>query len=95
MLCKKHIERVAENVWEIPKTFRDDMRVPARLYADEDLLDAALLDNSIVQLVNTAAGSNQTRHRYARYPPGLWLPDRGSCGDTFAGRSDLPRRRRL
>lgn len=30
------------------------MRVPARLYADEDLLDAALLDNSIVQLVNTA-----------------------------------------
>jgi tRNA-splicing ligase RtcB (3'-phosphate/5'-hydroxy nucleic acid ligase) len=30
------------------------MRVPARLYADENLLDAALLDNSIVQLVNTA-----------------------------------------
>jgi tRNA-splicing ligase RtcB len=54
MLTKAHIERVAECVWEIPKTFRDDMRVPARLYADEDLLDAALLDNSIVQLVNTA-----------------------------------------
>ena len=54
MLTKTHIERVAECVWEIPKTFRDDMCVPARLYADEDLLDAALLDNSIVQLVNTA-----------------------------------------
>jgi tRNA-splicing ligase RtcB len=54
MLTKAHIERVAERVWEIPKTFRYDMRVPARLYADEDLLDAALLDNSIVQLVNTA-----------------------------------------
>ena len=54
MLAKEHIERVAELVWEIPKTFRDDMQVPARLYADEDLLDAALLDNSLVQLVNTA-----------------------------------------
>jgi tRNA-splicing ligase RtcB len=44
MLGKEHIERVAENVWEIPKAFRDDMRVPARLYADEDLLDSALAD---------------------------------------------------
>src|SRR2546430_1293432 len=30
------------------------MRVPARLYADEELLDAALADNSVPQLVNTA-----------------------------------------
>lgn len=54
MLAREHFERVAEHVWEIPKTFRDDMRVPARLYADEDLLEAALADNSVVQLVNTA-----------------------------------------
>ena len=51
---KEHIQRVAEHAWEIPKTFREDMRVPARLYADEGLLDAALSDNSILQLVNTA-----------------------------------------
>lgn len=54
MVGREHIERVAEHVWEIPRTFRGDMRVPARLYADEDLLNAALSDNSIVQLVNTA-----------------------------------------
>jgi len=30
------------------------MRVPARLYADEELLEASLLDRSIEQLVNTA-----------------------------------------
>jgi len=36
MLGRGHIERVAERVWEIRKTFRNDMRVPARLYADED-----------------------------------------------------------
>jgi len=54
MLSKHNLVPVAEYVWEIPPTFRDDMRVPARLYADEDLLDAALADNSVVQLVNTA-----------------------------------------
>jgi len=54
MIEKKHIERVSENVWEIPKTFRHDMRVPVRLYADEELLDTALSDNSVLQLVNTA-----------------------------------------
>jgi tRNA-splicing ligase RtcB (3'-phosphate/5'-hydroxy nucleic acid ligase) len=54
MIDKKHIERVSGHVWEIPKTFRDDMRVPARLYADEELLDTALSDNSVLQLVNTA-----------------------------------------
>ncbi len=65
MLGKEHIERVAERVWEIPKTFRGDMRVPARLYADEDLLDAALSDNSLVQLVNTATLPGVIKHAIA------------------------------
>ncbi|HVO63843.1 MAG TPA: RtcB family protein [Terriglobales bacterium] len=65
MLGRQHIERVAEYVWEIPKTFRDDMRVPARLYADEGLLDAALDDNSILQLVNTTTLPGVTRHAIA------------------------------
>ena len=65
MLGKEDIERVAERVWEIPKTFRSDMRVPARLYADEDLLDAALSDNSVVQLVNTATLPGVIKHAIA------------------------------
>jgi tRNA-splicing ligase RtcB len=65
MLAKAHIERVAECVWEIPRTYRDDMRVPARLYADEDLLDAALSDNSVVQLVNTATLPGAIKHAIA------------------------------
>src|SRR5215471_6205383 len=65
MIDKKHIERVSEHVWEIPKTFRDDMRVPARLYADEELLDAALSDNSVLQLVNTATLPGVMKHAIA------------------------------
>ncbi len=47
-------ERVAPYLYEIPQTFRADMGVPARFYADEELLSAALGDKSLDQLVNTA-----------------------------------------
>src|SRR5947209_11839436 len=65
MLSKHDLVRVAENVWDIPPTFRDDMRVPARLYADGDLLEAALTDNSVVQLVNTATLPGVVRYAIA------------------------------
>lgn len=54
MLSRDNFVQVEELVWEIPPTFRDDMRVPARLYADEELLNTALSDNSITQLINTS-----------------------------------------
>lgn len=54
MIGKHDLERVSEFVWEVPRTFRADMRAPARLYADEELLDDALQDKSVEQLVNTA-----------------------------------------
>src|ERR671923_2119431 len=65
MLSKHDFVRVAENVWEVPRTFRDDMRVPARLYASQDLLEAALTDNSVVQLVNTSTLPGVVQHAIA------------------------------
>ncbi len=53
---KQDLKRLSEYLWEIPTTFRDDMRVPARLYASERLLEDILEvdDQSLEQLVNTA-----------------------------------------
>jgi len=65
VLSKGDFVRLADSIWEIPPTFRDDMRVPARVYADEDLLDAALGDNSVVQLVNTATLPGVIKHAIA------------------------------
>jgi tRNA-splicing ligase RtcB len=48
------LTQIEPGVWEIPRSFSSDMRVPARLYTDEVLLEASLLDRSIEQLVNTA-----------------------------------------
>lgn len=52
MIQARDLTRVAEYVWEIPTTFRSDMRVPARVYASEAMLGDALKDQSIEQLVN-------------------------------------------
>ncbi len=54
MVAKKDFVRVEDYVYEIPKEFRPDMQVPARLYADDAILEAALGDRSIEQLINTA-----------------------------------------
>ncbi len=46
--------RVAPNVYEVPVSFRQDMRVAARLYADEEQLAQAEQDRSLEQLINVA-----------------------------------------
>ncbi len=51
---RKDVRRVSAWLYEVPHTFRQDMRVSARLYADENILDQALSDRSLEQLVNTA-----------------------------------------
>ncbi len=46
------IEQVDELLWEIPR--QDRMRVPARVFADAELLDAIRGDRSLEQLANVA-----------------------------------------
>src|SRR5215208_5480322 len=46
--------RLDDTLWEIPADAREDMRVPARVFADEDLLEAILTDRSLEQLQNVA-----------------------------------------
>jgi tRNA-splicing ligase RtcB (3'-phosphate/5'-hydroxy nucleic acid ligase) len=55
MIKRSDLVRIGEYVWEIPKSFRADMRVPARIYASEELLEQAFRDKTFEQLVNTAA----------------------------------------
>ena len=43
-----------ETLWEIPMGTRADMRVPARVFADRELLSAIVRDRSLEQLQNVA-----------------------------------------
>ena len=48
------LRQVDETTWEIPASARRDMRVPARLFADQELLGAIRGDRSLEQLQNVA-----------------------------------------
>jgi tRNA-splicing ligase RtcB len=46
--------RIGEMIWEIAAESRSDMRVPARVFADEELFDAMAHDGCLEQLMNVA-----------------------------------------
>src|ERR671915_1920076 len=48
------LTRIDETLWEISAEARADMRVPARVFADEELLAAIRADRSLDQLQNVA-----------------------------------------
>jgi tRNA-splicing ligase RtcB len=45
---------VADNIWEIPKSYRDDMRVPARIFASQELMAKMKTDRTLFQAANVA-----------------------------------------
>ncbi|HIP87202.1 MAG TPA: RtcB family protein [Anaerolineales bacterium] len=53
MVAKRDFRRIERFIWELPKGTRPDMRVPARMFADPELLDAAFRDRTVEQLINT------------------------------------------
>ena len=53
-MSSPRIRRVDETLYEIPADARADMRVPARVFADEELLAAIAGDRSLEQLQNVA-----------------------------------------
>jgi len=54
MVTSADFTRLSPYLYEVPKSYRQDMRVPARFYADAELLSGITDDKSLGQLVNTA-----------------------------------------
>ena len=48
------LKQLAGYLWELPREYHPGMRVPARIYALEPLLDPILVDKSVDQLINVA-----------------------------------------
>lgn len=49
---KGDFQKITDCLWEIPKSFRKDMQVPARVYETEKMLEDSFRDGSFAQLVN-------------------------------------------
>jgi tRNA-splicing ligase RtcB len=54
MVNKKDFRKINDYLWEIPQSFRPDMRAPARAYVSEKMLEESLKDRSLEQLINVA-----------------------------------------
>jgi tRNA-splicing ligase RtcB len=54
LITLQDLVRISEYEWEIPKSFREDMRVSVRLFATRRLLEEVMKDRSLEQAVNAA-----------------------------------------
>jgi tRNA-splicing ligase RtcB (3'-phosphate/5'-hydroxy nucleic acid ligase) len=54
MVTLQDLTRISDYEWEIPQTYRPDMRVPVRLFATRRMLEDVMKDKSLEQAVNAA-----------------------------------------
>jgi len=55
MVSINDLQRINSYEWEIPQSYRADMRVPVRIFASEELLKGVARDKSLEQAVNACA----------------------------------------
>lgn len=54
LIDKKALIELEPNIYEIPRGYRSDMRVPARIFVNEHMLHKVLQDSSLWQIINVA-----------------------------------------
>lgn len=52
MILKHNLKKVNDYLWEIPASYRQDMRVNAYIYSSSEMIDSIIEDRSLEQLVN-------------------------------------------
>jgi len=65
MFSKENLIKISPVLWEIPQNYRSDMRVPARIFASEKMLEDISGDRSIEQLINVATLQGIQGYAYA------------------------------
>ena len=96
-VTRHDLQKIGDYLYEVPQTFRHDMRVPAHFYADDDILGKALEDRSLEQLVNTATLPGVVGQAMAMpdIHQGYGFPIGGVVATRLPERRDLARRRRV
>ena len=80
------LQQIAPCTWQIPRSFRNDMRVAARLYASSPMVEHLLDERALEQLVNTTTLPGVQE-------PALAMPDipRGTVSPLEASWQRVPR----
>ena len=53
-ITKQDLIQITKSIYELPQTFRSDMRVPARIFVNDAILADVLGDRSLWQMANIA-----------------------------------------
>ncbi len=61
---RKNFIKINDYLWEIPTSFRPDMKVPARFYASKEML-SEVEDEALMQLVNTTTLPGMVKYAIA------------------------------
>lgn len=62
---KKHLKKISDYLYEIPINYKAEMKVPARIFTDEEMLEDILGDKSLEQTVNVATLPGILRYSFA------------------------------
>lgn len=54
LITLKELIKVSNSLFEIPKTYRPDMRVPGHIFVDSQMMQDILQDSSLLQVANVA-----------------------------------------
>jgi tRNA-splicing ligase RtcB (3'-phosphate/5'-hydroxy nucleic acid ligase) len=65
MLTLQDLVKINDAVFEIPQSFRNDMRVPARIFVNQAMLNDLLADNSLLQIVNVTTLPGIQKYAFA------------------------------
>jgi len=74
MFLKKNLIKINDYLWEIPTSYKPGMKVPARIYASEKMLEEIFRDQSLEQLINLSSLKGIEKY-------GLAMPD---CHEGYA-----------
>lgn len=85
LITRADLIKVDEFTYEIPQSFRQDMRVPARVFLDEEMLEAVLDDRSLDQLINvtTLPGIKKCAYAMPDIHQGYGFPIGGVAGTAI------------
>lgn len=85
IIKRSDLIRVDEFTWEIPQSYRADMRVPARLFANENMIEDVLSDRALWQLANVATLPGIQKYAFAMpdIHQGYGFPIGGVCASAI------------
>ncbi len=79
-------QKINDYLWEIPQSYRPEMRVPARIFASEKMLRETSQDHSVEQLINLTTLPGIVK--YALAMPDIHEGYGAPIGGVFASRLD-------